>query len=212
MFKKLVIAILLAICAFGAIFAKLMIFDDKYVGQISTEDNFKKNIQKSLMLIPLDYMNSKEVELCNVIKDTLRKNADNMQVVSPQNASDIGELYNTVPSKCTKEEFEEIFATKESGYEYLYYKLDIADVLILIKSPNSALNHITALSKEKCIVDEEIVKKSLIVSENTMLVKIENQYYLISEWFSPEKYVFYSLEKSPEYDGVICRFNLDDNV
>lgn len=209
MWKKLVIVLVLTACVFGAIFFKLMAFDDAYLEKVNIETSFKKNIEKELRLVPLDYMNQREVDLCYKLQDILKNNYQKMVAKFPQNIAGSDELFKILNPSCDKEEFDKIFPSDDS-YKYSFYKMDNEEILILVKTPG-LLNFIASFIADECRIDEVVAQKSLIVSEKTMIVKIDNSDYLISEWFSPDKYVFYYLDKSRDYDGVICRFDVKND-
>ncbi|MDR1694404.1 MAG: hypothetical protein LBR70_04350 [Lactobacillaceae bacterium] len=207
MSKKLIIGIILTIILAGAIVGKLLVFDDSYIAKVNIEDSFRYNIAKEMRLVPLDYMNKKEVSLCHELRQKLKDNAGNMKFTFSSPIKAYGDLYKTVKDRCGKDDFEAVMSSKD-GYEYSTYNLDNGEVYILVKTPNM-LNVITAFDKKDCKFDDNVSDKSLIVSENAFVAKIDGEYYLISEWFAPDKYVFYYLNSSPEYNGVICRFDVE---
>lgn len=216
--KKLIIAIVITFMVIGAIFFKLMLFDDEYmedVIEVKEEqtvvsspiiDNFKANMEKDLRFLPLDYMNEPEIEKCKKLHDILVNNYKTAEYIVGEYAKDADELHAKMKPTClegaTRGWMHQYFL-----FDYYFFKLNNNDILVAGKTP-SEFRLFAPFSRMHCRIDASFPRKAPIGTDNSIVAKIDGEYYLISEWDGPEKYVFYYLDKSEEYDQINCRFDV----
>ena len=191
------LVVLFAVILTLGLFGETVIFDEKYFKELSVKENLKLNLKSDMRFIALDYMNEPEISKCKDLHVKLADNMKNWVAVHPKKYADI---------ECDKDIIKEMFLN-ELIAEPEYYDLGEQGLLIAGKDKNG-LKLFRYFDTEVCGFDHDTRFKNMLATDSGLIIKIDDEYFLVSEWFSRGRYVFYYLNKAPEYNEVNCRFDV----
>lgn len=178
-------------------FGNLKLFDaDKQI-QIAQLENLKDGLNADLRFIALDYMNEPEVKKCRDLRDKLKDTQSTWEIIAPQAGTEIA---------CDQDVVKDLFLNELVGAPE-YYDLGEQGMLIAANNKNG-FKLVRYFDPQTCGFDYETRFKNMLTTEHPLVIKIDQAYFLASEWFSKGRFVFYYLDKDSEFDEVNCRFDV----
>ncbi|MDR1026678.1 MAG: hypothetical protein LBL47_04685 [Lactobacillus sp.] len=192
-----ILGILLAAALFLGLLVRVVVFDEKNLLGDSLEGNFKKNVMTEMRLIVLDYMNELDIKKCQDLHLSLQRNVNNLEEIK---------AYGRAEDVCDMDALNDLFVGDAEG-PYELYNLGHWGTLISAHSKNGFKVY-KYFDESSCSFDYDTRYKNLAATENSMILRAKGKYYLISEWYSKYRYVFFYLDKAPQFNEVNCRFDV----
>ncbi|MDD4556954.1 MAG: hypothetical protein PHE89_06505 [Alphaproteobacteria bacterium] len=174
-------------------------YRDTYLTLWATKNNFQEKIARRMKFVYLDYMNDEQVVACEALYNHLKANNDKLKFLIPVFSLNINQLNNNLNLNCE--------AVSSLKAPYKSYLLEDDLFLIMGKNDEDGLLY-QYVNGKTCQPELGLENRNIMVSKNNVVVEVYGKKYLISEWFSKDKFVFFYLDKDRKFDEVVCRFDV----